>query len=109
MSLAGLLNTTATVERESRTADGQGGFTTATPMVATAVPCRLSAPSAADREAGGRLDARVAQTAYALGGADIRRGDRLIVGGRTFRVVAQVDPSIPSHHRKLLLEEVQTP
>lgn len=106
MGVAHLLNRRVTLERKTRTPDGQGGYTETYADVGT-VPTRIHAPSATDREVGARLEAVVSKVAYVTGGFDVRRDDRLVLGvGQYAYVVAVLDPSV-AHHRKLLLDERQ--
>lgn len=105
-ALTHLLNQRVTLERKTRTPDGQGGYAEVYADVGT-VPTRIHAASASDREVGARLEAVVTKIAYVTGGFDVRRDDRLVLGpGRYAYVVAVLDPSV-AQHRKLLLDERQ--
>lgn len=89
-----LLNTSVEVWRHSRTADGMGGWAEVWAQVGT-VRARFSQPSAAERVAADRSEAKLSHVVYLPPSADVRRGDQLRLPGRSFDVLAVFEPSKP--------------
>lgn len=92
--VARLLNSTADVYRESRVADGMGGYTTAWQMVA-GVRARFAQSSALERILGGQSGESQTHTVYLNPGANVRRGDRLHRGTDEYLVLTVSEPSEP--------------
>ncbi|MCX4572285.1 head-tail adaptor protein [Streptomyces sp. NBC_01571] len=92
-----LLNATAEVWRSARTPDGMGGWTDGWARTST-VRARLSQPSAAERVVNDRAEARLTHIVFLRDDADVRRGDQLRTTGRTFRVLAVYEPSVPGSY-----------
>lgn len=92
--VAKLLNSSAEVWRSARTPDGMGGWTEGWAQVST-VRARFSQPSAAERVVNDRTEARLTHIVFLRDDADVRRGDELRTPGRTFRVLAVYEPSVP--------------
>jgi head-tail adaptor len=91
-----LLNSSAEVWRSARTADGIGGWAEGWAQVGVKpVRARFSQPSAAERLVNDRLEARMTHVVYLIPGTDVRRLDELRTPGRTFRVLAVYEPSVP--------------
>lgn len=105
-AISHLLNTTVTIRRATATSDAPGAFSL-TPATVATLPGRLSSPSARDQEIGRRFEAVVTGTLYFEGDADVQRGDEMVVYDRTFLAIARVPPSVPTHHLKVLGQEVQ--
>jgi len=101
-----LLNETVQVERPTRTADGQGGWKEGW-QAAGLVRVRIRPASAREREAGAVTEALLTHVVYAMDGADIRRGDRLVrESGEQLAVIAVRRPSA-GHHLEIDAEAVQ--
>ena len=91
-----LLNARADVWRSARTADGMGGWTNGWAQVGDKpVRARFSQPSAAERIVNDRLESKMTHIVFLRDDADVRRGDELRTSGRTFRVLAVYEPSVP--------------
>lgn len=104
--LAGLLNETLTVERITRTHDGQGGWREGWQTVGTE-RARVRPASARERQTGAVTEAEVTHVVYLRLEADVRRGDRLVrAGGEELTVVAVRRPSA-GHHLEVDAEAVQ--
>lgn len=71
-----------------------GGWTEGWAKVST-VRARFSQPSATERAVNDRLEARLTHIVFLRDDADVRRGDELRTPGRTFRVLAVYEPSVP--------------
>ncbi len=80
---------TAQVQRKSLTSDGAGGFTETWATVAT-MACRVapSGQSPQERVIAERLTAMSTWTVTLPAGTDVQPADRVVVGSRTFEVVA---------------------
>ncbi|MGH2343322.1 phage head closure protein [Segnochrobactraceae bacterium EtOH-i3] len=89
--MIGRLRHRATVARPVRTPDGGGGAETGWETVA-AVWVSITALSAAEKEAAGRLDGVATHRVVMRFRDDIRGGMRLTRGNRTFRLLASHDP-----------------
>ncbi|ADU50167.1 phage head-tail adaptor [Thermaerobacter marianensis DSM 12885] len=101
-----LLNETVQIQRRTRTSDGQGGWKEGWQDVGTA-RVRIRPASAREREAGAVTEALLSHVVYALDGADIRRGDRLVrASGETLAVISVRQPSA-GHHLEIDAEAVQ--
>lgn len=94
----GLYNKYAEVHRRASASDGAGGWViTWQPVGHTRA--RRSQPSAAQQVLAQQAGSRITDTWYLPPGADVWRGDRLIVGDLTFEVEAVVEPSEPIYRR----------
>ncbi|HEY8414409.1 MAG TPA: head-tail adaptor protein [Thermaerobacter sp.] len=104
--LAALLNEMVTIERRTRTHDGQGGWKTGWQEVGKE-RTRIRPAWAREREAGAVTEARVTHVAYFRPGADVRRGDRLRRdNGEALDVISVRRPSA-GHHLEVDAEAVQ--
>jgi len=92
--VARLLNTSADVWRETRTADGMGGWVSGWSQVGS-VRARFSQPSATERVRADQAGADRSHIVYLLPTADVRRGDELRRGADTYDVLATFEPSEP--------------
>ena len=95
-----LLNTSATIRRNTPVSLGRGRYRDAFANLATAVPCRR-------RPAGGREitqaeqeKTRISDVFYFLPTVDVRRTDQIVIGSDTWEVTMVLDPS-ELHHRKV--------
>ena len=101
-----LLNETVQVQRPTRAPDGQGGWREGWQDVGAA-RVRIRPASAREREAGAVTEALLSHVVYAMDGADIRRGDRLVrASGEMLTVIAVRRPSA-GHHLEIDAEAVQ--
>lgn len=89
-----LLNTTVTVQRPTLTPDGMGGYVETLTEVATEA-AKVDQATPAEREVAAQWQSAHSHNVYTNPEANIRRGDELVWGERTFRVVATVQPSRP--------------
>lgn len=96
---------TAQVQRKTLTPDGAGGFTESWATVAT-VACRISPSgrSPEERAIADRLTATSAWTLTVPALTDIQPSDRIIVGNRTFEVVAALSRSTEIGRRLMCIE-----
>ncbi|MCI3271021.1 head-tail adaptor protein [Streptomyces cylindrosporus] len=101
-----LLNASAEVWRSARTSDGIGGWTEGWAKAST-VRARFSQPSATERAVNDRYDAKLSQIVYLRHDADVRRGDQLRTSGRTLRVLATYEPSVPGTYLRADCEDLQ--
>lgn len=85
-----LPDTCAIVRAGSVTSDGRGGRTSTRSTVAT-IACRvaMTSPTANEPERDGRLLSANQATITVANGTDIRDGDRITSGGRTFEVLGK--------------------
>jgi hypothetical protein len=89
------LTETATVYRPSQTVDRYGAVRRGVEAAVATYRCRVAAASERDLAAiGGRLDEGAAYRIRFPRGADIAVGDRIEVGGRSYRVTAVFRPSL---------------
>lgn len=102
-----LLDRTCTTRRIGRVSDGMGGWTETYADHLTGEPCRRSAPSPGSRTVADQLQAVIAHEVYLTAGADVLRGDQIIVDGYTLLVEATVEPSVTSY-LKALCSQTQT-
>lgn len=107
MSFDGLLIHSLTILRRNGSSDGAGGFTLEYAPLAT-VKGRMSTTGSGNREAsiGDRWDAMVTHIAF-MRPTDIRRDDRIELGGTIFRVIMVEQPSINGHHLEVMCEQIQ--
>jgi len=92
--VARLLNTAAEVWRETRTADGMGGWVTGWSQVGS-VRARFSQPSAAERVRADQSGVDRSHIVYLPPSAGVRRGDELRRGVDVYEVLATYEPSEP--------------
>ncbi len=94
------------IQRPSRVADGQGGFTETLATAATVLG-RVWPASKLDRELAGQNEATVTHAVIFPTGTDVRIDDTLVFDSRTFTVkVREITPSVAVYH-KALAEEIQ--
>ena len=109
MSLASLLNTTCTIQRNTQGAQDAHGHPAASwADTFTSVPCRLS--GARGREI--NVDQMVVVADYVLyvgPATDITERDRVVLGGVTYDVkfVATVNNRIGAHHKEAALQVIR--
>lgn len=102
------LNRTATHQRKTLAADGQGGFTpTWTTQTPATFPCRLWPASGTERELAARSEDVVTHALVCLPTVDLQRGDLLTIDSESYDVRTLLPPSEPDHHTKVLVEEIQ--
>jgi head-tail adaptor len=96
---------TATVQRQSPTSDGAGGATESWATVAS-VACRVgvSSSSSQERALAERVTNVSTWTLTLPVGTDVRVGDRLVVGTRTFEVLAVLSHSLVTALRVVCVE-----
>lgn len=89
-----LLNTTVVVKRPTLTPDGMGGYTETLAEVATE-SAKVDQATAAERQTAAQWQSPHTHNVYFAPTANVRRGDELVWGARTLRVIATVQPSRP--------------
>ena len=100
-----LFNKSASVNRRTRATDSQGGHTK-TYALSSTENMRIKPASAAERLIGEQSQALFSHVGYARPGADIARGDQLVINSITYDVIAVKDPSLSGHHQEFQLQEV---
>ena len=106
------LNTSLNVWRESKVADGAGGFTV-TWANQGAVDCKVDQSTGAERIAAAQAGAAHTHNIYFATGADVQRNDRLAASGVNpntgtgyYLVKATTEPSSP-RYLKAMCERVE--
>ncbi len=111
MGIAHLFDDTATIKRRPRTVLTGGRVAELPPATIGTAAMRSPYPaSASDRQNAGREEAVVTHVTYTGPTTDVRRHDQLVFAKqptRSFKVTDTQRPSIPDHHLKLSLEELQ--
>ena len=105
---ASLLNNTLTVERRTRTADGQGGHTIGYASVGT-VEGRICPSKSGEREltVGDSEEQRISHVLYTLAGETIARGDRVTLDDLVVEVLGVREPSAAGEHWEINCRERQ--
>lgn len=101
-----LLNRSPSIKRDTSTADGQGGFTTALTEVATPKG-RRQAARGTDRLVAGREDVDVTHIWYFDFGIDVKVRDTIEDGGTKYEVLALLPPS-QDEFLKVQAQEIQS-
>jgi head-tail adaptor len=107
MSFASLLNSTVNIQRETQTADGQGGYTSAWTVLHYRIKCRFQALGS--KEAMLTYDKATVFANYFVFMehlSDIAEGDRLYLGTRAFDVKLIQDWDEVSKYLKLAVLEI---
>lgn len=105
---AGLLNQSATLMRSmGEVRDGRGGFQNAPPTLVGTAAVRLNPAGSAEQTRAQARGVVLSHVAYALPGADLRRGDYLQIGDHLYEVISVERPSVPDFYTKALLNETQ--
>lgn len=100
-----LMKVRATVTRQTQEPDGFGGWR-ATSKPAGTIMCRVTDAELVQREdQQGRIGTDLVRRLYAMPGADLRAGDRLVIGGTLAVVVESVSPQMDGAYTKALLVE----
>ncbi len=92
-----LLNNDFTVQRRTRTSDGQGGWTIGLVQVSK-VRGRIRPASTKEREVAASEERELSHVLYVVAGANIGRGDYVTTKGITFEVMGVREPSLMDHH-----------
>ena len=92
-----LLNNVFTVERRTRTPDGQGGFEIDRVTVGF-VRGRIRPANTREREVAASEERELSHVLYVVAGANIGRGDYVTTRGITFEVMGVREPSLMDHH-----------
>jgi hypothetical protein len=101
-----LFTTTYTIQRQSATSDGQGGYTLSYSNAGT-TKGRLSRSSAgSDTLTAMQGDTRYSYVFYCPAGVDIKREDQITDGTITVRVLSRATPSAGGH-MECLCQEIQ--
>lgn len=95
-----LLNNTFTVERRTRTHDGQGGFSIGYSSVGS-VEGRVRPASSTEREVAAAELRVISHVLYVVDGEDIKRGDRVTCGDLVLEVDGIREPSLADHHLEI--------
>jgi len=102
-----LLNQNFFVFRRERAADGQGGWPFDFVQQPGTVRGRIRPASSAERERAGQERRDITHVFYAVSGADVERGDRLVVNGLVVEVSGVREPSKAGHHLEVDCVESQ--
>lgn len=102
-----MLNKTATIERRTRTADDQGGWTITYNEVGS-VDCRVSPKSSKERLVADSDEAQITHVLYCLADEDIARGDIATVDSLELEIIAIREPSQASEHWEIDAMERQS-
>lgn len=97
MSITSLFNNTFTIERRTRTSDGQGGFTIGYSSQGTAEG-RIRPASGREREVAAQEGREISHVLYLAADEDIVRGDRVTTGDLIVEVLGVREPSEAGHH-----------
>ena len=105
-----LLNRNFFVFRRERAADGQGGWPFDYVQQPGTVRGRIR-PASSQEQVAGRQEWRemreITHVFYAVSGADVARGDRLVTDGLVVDVEGVREPSRAGHHVEVDCREVQ--
>ncbi len=106
MGIEALYNATFTVNRPTRTPDGQGGFALGYAEAGT-LRGRLRPASSSERTVARQDQAVVSHVFYCAAESDLRRGDLVSGAGQTVEVIAVREPSHAGHHWECDCREYQ--
>ena len=95
-----LLNNTFTVERRTRTADGQGGWTIGYAAAGT-VEGRIRPAGSVEREVAITEERQISHVLYVVAGEHIERGDRVTCGTLVVEVLGIREPSLAGKHLEI--------
>jgi hypothetical protein len=105
-SIGHLLIHSLDIQRSAPVDNGHGGFDEVYSSAAVVIG-RVNPVTAKDLAVLGKEESRVSHAIYFDAGVDVRIGDKIIFGARTFHVrVKRIEPSIPIYH-KVMVEEIQ--
>lgn len=102
-----LLNNVFTVERRTRTSDGQGGWTLGYSTVSTDVEGRIRPTHSTERELAAAEGRDVSHVLYVRASEDIERGDRVSCGDLVVDVLGIREPSLANEHWEIDCQERQ--
>jgi len=97
MSILSLFNNTFTIERRTRTSDGQGGFTIGYSSQGS-VTGRVRPASGREREVAAQEGREISHVLYTAADEDVARGDRVTCGDLILEVLGVREPSKAGHH-----------
>ncbi len=106
LTIESLYTHTFVASRQTRTADGQGGWTQGWEEIAT-LAGRLRPASATERTVADQEQAKVTHVLYCATTNDIQRGDWVSGAGKTVEVIAVREPSHADHHYEIDCMEIQ--
>lgn len=95
-----LLNNVAAVLRRTRISNGQGGWIIAYTFIGTLL-VRIRPASSTEQEVAQREKRQITHVLYAEYGADIFRGDKVVVGNLVVDVKGIREPSKAGHHLEI--------
>lgn len=95
-----LLNNTFTVERRTRTSDGQGGWTIGYTALGS-VEGRIRPATSREREVADQEEQQISHVLYVVASEDIARGDRVTSGDLTVEVLGVREPSLAGEHLEI--------
>ena len=101
-----LLNNTFTVERRTRTADGQGGWEIGYSTAGTVLG-RIRPAGSAERDVAASEERQISHVLYTRADADIERGDRVTCDTLVVEVLGIREPSLAGEHWEIDCLEVQ--
>jgi SPP1 family predicted phage head-tail adaptor len=97
MSIRSLFNNTFTIERRTRTSDGQGGFTIGYTSLGT-TEGRIRPASDREREIAAQEGREITHVLYVDADTDIARGDRVTTDDLIVEVLGVREPSQAGYH-----------
>ena len=106
MDTAYFLNRPLDIYRRVETPDGMGGTVTGPPQLVGSAMFKVDQPSAAELIEAEQAQSSHSHNIYALPATDIQRGDELREAGKSYRLIAVVQPS-EAVYAKALAELVQ--
>jgi SPP1 family predicted phage head-tail adaptor len=106
MSILSLFNNTFTIERRTRTSDGQGGFTIGYSSQGS-VSGRVRPASGREREVAAQEGREISHVLYTAADEDVARGDRVTCGDLILEVLGVREPSKAGHHLEVDCVEQQ--
>lgn len=97
MPISDRLNTTAIVNRKSRSSDGRGGNTYTYATHIASISCRISVKSNTERFLGDQVDDKASHVIFIAVGSDIKPQDQFVDGSDTYTITGVRKPSRGAH------------
>ena len=97
MPISDRFNSTAAVNRKSRSTDGRGGNTYTYATVYSSLSCRVSMKSSSERFLGDKIDSNASHVIFIASGSTIKLSDQFVVGSDTYTINGINKPSRGAH------------
>jgi len=107
MSINRLMNHVITVDRDSLTSNGSGGFTQSEASISTTVRGALSRASGSEKERFKGLSQSISHILFVPVGTDIQRGDKVTIDSVVLIVKEVDEPGRRNHHLECFCTEFQ--